>query len=230
MREYAGRAARDGRLVLVDVADLERYCYFVAGTVGKLLTALFLEAVPLGPERRRRVEARAVSFGLGLQLVNIVKDVAADMSRSTCFVPRGLAEAHGVPLDRLLDPTLRPRARAVIGALCARARAHLQAAQEYTLAWPAREGLEVRRFCAVPLALALASLDEVEYGGDSLRAGHTPKVGRATVVATLVGSALAIDSDLRLRALFAAAGGRHALRQTVGAAAARNSGPIGRRA
>ena len=215
--------------MLVDVADLERYCYFVAGTVGKLLTALFLEAVPLGAERRRRVDERAVSFGLGLQLVNIVKDVAEDLSRSICFVPREVAAAHGVPLDRLLDPALRPRARAVIGALCAQARTHLQAAQEYTLAWPAREGLEVRRFCAVPLALALASLDEVEYGGDSLRAGHTPKVGRATVVATLVGSALAIDSDLRLRALFAAAGGRHVLRQRVAAMAAPDSGVIGRR-
>jgi phytoene/squalene synthetase len=129
-----------------------------------------------------------------------------------------------VPLDRLLDPTLRPRARAVIGTLCARARIHLQAAQEYTLAWPAREGLEVRRFCAVPLALALASLDEVEYGRDSLRAGHTPKVGRATVIATLVASALAVDSDLRLRALFAAAGGRHVLWQTVAAVAAPERG------
>jgi farnesyl-diphosphate farnesyltransferase len=220
MREYAGRAARDGRLVLVDVEDLERYCYYVAGTVGRLLTALFLETVPLGVERRRRVEAHAVSFGLGLQLVNIVKDVAEDASRSICFVPREVAAAHGVPLDRLLDPTLRPQARAVIGTLCGRARVHLQSAQEYTLAWPAREGLEVRRFCAVPLALALLSLDEVEYGGDSLRPGHTPKVSRATVVATLVGSALAIDSDLKLRALFAAAGGRHALRQGVAAVAA----------
>jgi hypothetical protein len=117
----------------------------------------------------------------------------------------------------------------VIAALCARARLHLQEAQEYTLAWPAGEGIEVRRFCAVPLALALASLDEVEYGGDSLRPGHTPKVSRATVVATLVGSALAIDSDLKLRALFAAAGGRHALRQGVAAVAASDRVALGRR-
>ena len=230
MREYAARAARDGRLVLVDVDDLERYCYHVAGTVGKLLTALFLEEVPLGAERRRRVTSRAVSFGLGLQLVNIVKDVATDASRSTCFVPRELAATHGVTLERLLDPALRSRARAVIASLCALARTHLHAAQEYTLAWPAREGLEVRRFCAVPLALALASLDEVEYGADTLRPGHTPKVGRATVLATLVASALAVDSDVRLRALFAAAGGRHALHHTIGSLAGAQRDVVGRRA
>jgi farnesyl-diphosphate farnesyltransferase len=219
MREYADRAAGDGRLVLRDLDDLERYCYYVAGTVGKLLTALFLEVVPLPAARRRRVLERAVPFGLGLQLVNIVKDVAADAARGICFVPRDLAAAHGVPLDHLLDPGRRPQALATIAALCGRAREHLHAAQEYALAWPAKEGLEVRRFCAVPLALALASLDEVEYGGDALRLGHTPKVGRATVVATLVMSALAVDSDVRLRALFAAAGGRHAWHRTVDAVA-----------
>jgi farnesyl-diphosphate farnesyltransferase len=80
MREYATRAARDGRLRISDLADLERYCYFVAGTVGKLLTELFVLDVPgLDARTLADLHARAVPFGVGLQLVNIVKDVAVDL-------------------------------------------------------------------------------------------------------------------------------------------------------
>ena len=47
MREYAARADTSASgLRLRDLADLERYCYFVAGTVGGLLTSLFLPTIP----------------------------------------------------------------------------------------------------------------------------------------------------------------------------------------
>src|SRR5262245_5476136 len=50
MREFGD----DDRRTLRDVAELERYCYFVAGTVGKLLTALFEREVPSLDEATRR--------------------------------------------------------------------------------------------------------------------------------------------------------------------------------
>src|SRR5262245_38580677 len=123
MREYSARAdASACGLRLTDLNDLERYCYYVAGTVGGLLTSLFLPEVPedagwplrMAPaEREAFLRDRAKSFGLGLQLVNIVKDVASDLERGDCFLPEALAEAHGVPLDRLLDPAYRKNGLAV---------------------------------------------------------------------------------------------------------------------
>mgnify|MGYP006174187183 CR=1 FL=1 len=89
--------------------DLERYCYFVAGTVGKLLTSLFeLEVPGLPAHLLTPIRARAVSFGVALQLENIVKDVAEDHVRGDCFLPEELAEAEGISLDDILDPE-RPR-------------------------------------------------------------------------------------------------------------------------
>jgi farnesyl-diphosphate farnesyltransferase len=182
MREYTARADRDGKLRLRDLPDLERYCYFVAGTVGKLLTALFeLRAPGLDEERRRAISERAVSFGLGLQMVNIVKDVAGDYHRGDCYIPQSLAQAHGLATDRILDPLLRGPALATVREICEVARRHLARAREYTTLWPEQGGEEVRLFCAVPLALALATLTEVEQGGDTLRQGATPKVSRETV-------------------------------------------------
>jgi len=186
MREFAHRADVHGRLRLADMEELERYCYFVAGTVGQLLTQLFEQAVPnLSDEARAGIRSRAVSFGLGLQLVNIVKDVHTDLERGDCYLPQDLADQKGVPLDALLDPAYRPRALSMVRAVCSEARKHLDRAQEYTLSWPPHEGAPVRLFCAVPLALALATLREVEEGSDALRPGVTPRVSR-----TLVGSVL----------------------------------------
>ncbi|MEO1335356.1 MAG: squalene/phytoene synthase family protein, partial [Myxococcota bacterium] len=183
MRAYCERAYEEGnKLRLRDLDDLERYCYFVAGTVGNLLTALFEPTVPVLPEpERSNIRARAVSFGLGLQLVNIVKDVAVDFERGDIFVPVALAAEHGMALEDILTPQRRQEGLAVIRAICARAREHLQAAAEYTVLWPASSGAAVRQFCAVPLALALASLAEVEAGQDTLRPGRVPKISRDMV-------------------------------------------------
>ncbi|MEM7675079.1 MAG: polyprenyl synthetase family protein, partial [Myxococcota bacterium] len=182
MRAYCQRAYEEGKLRLRDLDDLERYCYFVAGTVGNLLTALFEPTVPVLPEpERSNIRSRAVSFGLGLQMVNIVKDVAVDFERGDIFVPVALAAEHGMALEDILTPQRRQEGLAVIRAICARAREHLQAAAEYTVLWPAPSGAAVRQFCAVPLALALASLAEVEAGQDTLRPGRVPKISRDMV-------------------------------------------------
>jgi farnesyl-diphosphate farnesyltransferase len=199
MREFA----QDDRRTLRDVAELERYCYFVAGTVGKLLTALFETEVPdLDESTLRFVRARSVSFGIGLQLVNIVKDVAEDFERGDCFLPADLARRHGVPLGELLERRHRDRALRVVRDVCDLARGHLRNACAYTLSWPAPQASEIRMFCAVPLALALATLDEVEKGEDTLARGATPKVTRAFVVRIFAEARSAVRSDDQLRSMF----------------------------
>jgi len=184
MREYCARPpAPWGGVEIASIDDLERYCYFVAGTVGELLTAIFLDHVQLDdPTQRRELEDRAVSFGLGLQLVNIVKDVAEDFERGVCFLPRELAEQHGLPLERLLDPAVRDAGLRVIERLTALARQHLIRAREYTELWPAPRGAQVRLFCIVPLTLALATLEEVERREETLLLGRCPTVSRETVL------------------------------------------------
>ena len=204
MRHTCARADAAGRaLQLEDVPDLERYCFYVAGTVGELLTGLFVHAVPELPEASRRgVAERAVSFGLGLQLVNIVKDVAEDFERGICFLPQSVADRHGLPLAAVLDAGSRDAGLAVVRELCGTARAHLTRAREYVALWPGDEAYAVRLFCAVPLALALATLREVETGPDTLRAGAKPKIGRDLVGAIVDEAAASASSNEGLHRLF----------------------------
>jgi farnesyl-diphosphate farnesyltransferase len=185
-----------------EVCELERYCYFVAGTVGKLLTAIFeLDVAGLGESARRFVRARAVAFGIGLQLVNIAKDVAEDFERGDCFLPADLAARHGVPLAEVLETRHRSAALGVVQDVCTLARAHLRHARAYTLAWPADAAHDVRVFCAVPLALALATLVEIESGRGVLLRGATPKVARSMVVRIFADVRRAARSDEALGAM-----------------------------
>ncbi len=185
MRSYTERAAAEGRLQIRDLQDLELYCYYVAGTVGELLTDLFLLSCPVEPGLRVELVSRAVRFGLALQLVNVLKDVAEDSERGACFLPKAHADAEHLDLSRLLDPSQRQAGLRVLRAVARRAREHLTEAERYTRLWPLTDaGREVRLFCAGPLALALGTLREVEHGDDALLRDRAPTVSRAFVVGT----------------------------------------------
>lgn len=85
MKYYAERS-RGGELRLADLVDVNRYCYFVAGIVGELLTKLLLEYKidfkPNGSFMRN-----AFHFGLFLQKVNLLKDQRGDEREGRFLVP-----------------------------------------------------------------------------------------------------------------------------------------------
>jgi squalene-hopene/tetraprenyl-beta-curcumene cyclase len=200
MREYATRAAREGSLRIRDVGDLERYCHFVAGTVGGLLTDLFsLEVGAIDSETLAELHRLAVGFGVGLQLVNIVKDVAVDLERGACFLPASLLEREGVAVAELLEQGRRVEAMRVVSAVCDLAESKLRDARTYTLTWPSDRAHAVRLFCAVPLVLALASLRVAR--ASPLEHSRTPKIGRSEVLRAVREVTLAASDDRLLGAL-----------------------------
>ena len=70
-------------LRLVDTEDVSRYCCFVAGVVGEMLTdlwALARDVSPPGPQL-------AYHFGLFLQKVNILKDQSVDERAGRFLIP-----------------------------------------------------------------------------------------------------------------------------------------------
>jgi phytoene/squalene synthetase len=223
MREYAARAdASTNGLRLHDLSDLERYCGFVAGTVGGLLTSLFLPTIPKQATWKLSIEEkddwlnrRATRFGLGLQLVNVLKDVASDYERGACFIPESIAAKYGISLTSLLDNDCHDRAILAILELARVARGHLDVAAEYTLAWPVdgetgrdsqsaivTGGPAVRLFCAVPLALGYGTLHEIEHGGAALVAGRAPAVSGPFVRGVFAEALVGARSDAALEALF----------------------------
>lgn len=119
-------------------ADLDRYTFGVAGSVGLLLSDLW--AWYNGTQSNR---IHAVGFGRGLQAVNILRNHTEDVARGVEFFPAGwrAEDMHTY------------------------ARRNLALADAYTNALPPGPVLD---FCSLPLALAYATLDSLANGNGKL--------------------------------------------------------------
>ena len=188
MAEFAARH-RDGHVenpqALATMQDLDRYCYFVAGTVGHLLTDLFATVrLDITPRHYAELKPLATSFGLGLQLTNIIKDVADDRRRGWSFVPEDLCRQAGIAPGQLHDPAHADKARHVMGTLMAKAKNHLDDALEYCVLLPRTE-YRVRMFCLTALYFAVRTLHVAARDARLLDPGHKVKITRGDVYRTV---------------------------------------------
>lgn len=200
MRLYGRRSPGSEFSAMIGMADLERYCYFVAGTVGHLITELFDEATGFcGLEAKLREHAE--SFGLGLQMVNIVKDVTDDFERGVCYMPRQVCRAEGIEPEDLLRPECRAAAKRVAGRVIERASLHLDAALEYTLQIPP-EYHHLRLFCLLPLWMALETLTLARDNDAVFEPGQKVKISRDAVGRIIADCGRDCRDDDALRASF----------------------------
>lgn len=188
------RPGPDGVHCLLSEADLQRYCFYVAGAIGHLLTEAFLSELPqLDLARTRVLRAEAERFGTGLQLVNILRDIRSDLERDACFIPRTTLLAVGLGPRDLADHSKERLARSALLPLFDVAQENLDGAFEYTLALPP-EHAEIRNFCLVPLWLAVATLNLCRRDPRLLASSERVKLERSEVQ-RLVASAIALSRD-----------------------------------
>lgn len=203
MAEFASRVApADGPSLrgLQRVDELDRYCYFVAGTVGRLVTGLFSVQRPqLDAATIRGLEARAEDFGAGLQLVNILADVARDHERGVSYVPETWCREQETAAHRLLAAEDHERVREVLLRMVERARSRLRAARDYCQLLPHGEH-QLRIFCLVPYFLALRTLRALVLDPTYPRVDQRIKLGRRVVYRTLVAAQVCAASNHMLRA------------------------------
>jgi farnesyl-diphosphate farnesyltransferase len=195
--------ARPDRLeALGDVGELDRYCYYVAGTVGHLLTELFrLHHHRVTERHYQRLKALSTSFGLGLQLTNIIKDVADDRRRGWSFVPRQLCAIAGITPEDLTDPARREQAGRVMAELIAKAKRHLDDALTYCISLP-RSQYRIRLFCLTPLFFAIRTLRLAAQDPRLLDVGHKVKITRVEVYRTIRMAFLVAPNNHLVRAYF----------------------------
>ncbi len=184
------------------VEELDRYCYFVAGTVGIMLGELFATHTPLiGASRLRKLKALSVSFGLGLQLTNILKDIQADGERNISFIPGAMLRERNLNASVLLLPQNRREAEPVLHALIDKARLHLEDALEYSCLLPRFEP-RLRLFCLWPLFMAVETLVLAAENQNALRPEVKVKIKREQVERIIRITGLACWSNFLLRRLF----------------------------
>jgi farnesyl-diphosphate farnesyltransferase len=161
--------------------DLDRYTYYVAGCVGEFWTAT--TCAHLSSLRRWNAEHMAkvgVRFGKGLQLTNVLKDVARDLQRGRCYIPLALLRQAGLAPRDLLRRENGSAFRPVLIKLARLAMDHLDQGWLYTMAIPRHE-IRLRLACMWPILLAGETLKRLVGAADLLNPAVIIKVPKSQV-------------------------------------------------
>ena len=211
MAEFQQRGTFDG---LDDLPHLDRYCYYVAGIVGEMLTELFCDYSAEIGERREELLALSVSFGQGLQMTNILKDIWDDQRRGACWLPRDIFLAAGFELGSLSSGQTDSGFIKGLFELVAIARHHLANALRFIMIIPPRE-TGIRLHCLWALGMAVLTLRRI-HATPAFKDGQEVKISRRSVRVVTVVTSVLVRSNLALKLLFEAltcclprAGGRY---------------------
>jgi len=185
---------------LKSLIELEYYCYFVAGVVGELLTEIFCDYSAKIYQRRESLRRLAISFGQGLQMTNILKDLWKDLNRGVCWLPRDIFQRNGFHLEELSNQDFSKAFREGLMELIGIAKSHLKNALTYTLFIPKSE-TGLRKFCLWAIGLAIFSLRKVSKI-DNFIPQVDVKISKRNVKLIIQVTQLTLRSNFLLKFLF----------------------------
>lgn len=165
--------------VMKSDADLDLYCYQVAGTVGRLMAALL--GVRSGEEAQADRAARAL--GVAMQRTNILRDIDEDLASGRVYLPASALRRAGLDPAATSGPTsLREGDRhALYTAEITRADADYKIGTA-GIGYLQNGGRSIR----VAAHLYREILRQIERDGFGVRRPHRPVVGRVRKAAALL--------------------------------------------
>ncbi|MDD5264081.1 MAG: phytoene/squalene synthase family protein [Candidatus Bipolaricaulis sp.] len=99
-------------------SELQAYAYRVASAVGLATLPILTDGVPPTDAMREK----AVSLGLGMQFVNVLRDVDEDLGRGRIYLPREAFARHGVDEAGFRSRTMTRELSALLRAHAERCR------------------------------------------------------------------------------------------------------------
>ncbi len=197
MPVYQGMDLHSG---LATMQDMNEYCYYVAGCVGEMLAKLFCHYSPEINQHREQLLELSVSFGQGLQMTNILKDIWDDAQRGVCWLPQDIFTETGFDLKELSTSTDSAEFRLGLEHLISIAQGHLQDALTYTQLLPSHE-TGMRNFCLWALGMAVLTLNEIKQHLD-FKDSNQVKITRKSVKQTIFTTRVIGRSNFLLSLLF----------------------------
>jgi len=111
-----------GPVRIATVDELVTYCHRVASAVGLATLPVLADGVPPTDAMR----AAAADLGLGLQYVNILRDVGEDLTLGRVYLPATELSAHGLCESDLAARAMTDSLRSLLAAHATRACEHLE--------------------------------------------------------------------------------------------------------
>nr|KAK5443590.1 bifunctional farnesyl-diphosphate farnesyltransferase/squalene synthase [Exophiala xenobiotica] len=137
------------------IDDYDLYCYYVAGLVGEGLTRMFVESGFGNTALLQRPELHR-SMGLFLQKTNIIRDIREDFDDNRKFWPKEIWSRHVDNFEDLFKPENKEKALNCSSDMVLNALEHTDECLFYLAGLREQS---VFNFCAIPQAMAIATLD-----------------------------------------------------------------------
>ena len=161
--------------------ELDLYTYYVAGCVGEFWTNIMCAHCPsLANWDIEKMSAIGIRFGKGLQLTNIIKDIAKDLNQGRCYIPEELLISVGLTTESLLQPEAHLTLQPVLIQLIRQAMEHLDHGWYYAMAIPYSE-IRLRLACMWPILLAGETLKLLQKSPNIMHLYRPIKITRSCV-------------------------------------------------
>jgi farnesyl-diphosphate farnesyltransferase len=163
LTRFAG-ASDKNVIALQNEGELEDYTYRVAGCVGEFWTKMCrAHLFPDAPLDDAKFLSDGIGFGKGLQLVNILRDIPADLQKGRCYLPTDRLQVLGLTPRDLLNPANEKSLRPLYNKYLNLAEAHLTGGWNYTKTVP-RNQARVRLACAWPVLIGIKTIGRLRTG------------------------------------------------------------------
>ena len=193
--------AGEGQIVaLADDVELDDYAYRVAGSVGEFWTRMTLNHLfETDEETELAMFEKGVRFGKALQLINILRDIPADLRMGRCYIPsKSLSDIGMEPMD-LLDAENMSHFKPLFDSCIDLAESHLDAAVEYIGMLPHSQ-FRLRGACMLPVLIGQRTLALLR-DGNVLEPSNRIKVTRDEINGLLKTVAFAVPFAKKSRDL-----------------------------
>ena len=182
---------------LSTAADLDEYTYLVAGCVGEFWTGLcFRHVRQFSIRSEDQMLALGQRYGMGLQLINVLRDAGSDLRAGRCYFPEHeLSAARLTPSQILSEPE---RFQPIYRTWLEKAKAGLTSGMEYSRAI---ENRRVRAATVLPALIGARTLALLEASGPAALQ-RTVKIRRAEVRAMIFSLGITLASRRRIDEMF----------------------------
>jgi farnesyl-diphosphate farnesyltransferase len=181
MRKYVQSKHNSSQNFLKTLNELDDYIYYVAGTVGNLVTTLFSHySHNITHKITDKLWKYAESVGKGLQMVNIIRDIPDDWKCNRSYMPNELLKKYDLTRQSIFDMQNLQRSKKMLDELIQISLAYLDAGLNYIVAIPKAER-SIRLSCLLPVFWALQTLRHIKKNMNKFFKKEKIKISRTII-------------------------------------------------